>query len=110
MEKLFSYGTLQDEAVQLSTFGRRAEGHRDSLVGYRLTEIPIDNPKHAINGQTHYRNIQFTGSDTDVVEGICLSVNAEEFQQVDNYERDANYERLVVQLRSGVSAWVYLRR
>lgn len=40
-EHLFSYGTLQLEAVQLSTFGRRLAGHADQLPGYRLAMIEI---------------------------------------------------------------------
>lgn len=35
-EKLFSYGTLQQETVQLSTFGRKLQGTADVLIGYHL--------------------------------------------------------------------------
>lgn len=31
---LFSYGTLQDPAVQMANFGRLLEGTADQLVGY----------------------------------------------------------------------------
>ena len=31
---LFSYGTLQLESVQLSSFGRRLEGEPDAMTGY----------------------------------------------------------------------------
>jgi len=34
---LFSYGTLQDPAVQLSTFGRELKGRADSLPGTNRT-------------------------------------------------------------------------
>jgi hypothetical protein len=34
MPLLFSYGTLQEEKVQLSTFGRRLGGQRDELLGF----------------------------------------------------------------------------
>ena len=34
-ELLFSYGTLQIEAVQLSTFGRKLVGTADELPGSR---------------------------------------------------------------------------
>ena len=36
MPNLFSYGTLQYEAVQLSTFGRPLKGVADALPGYRI--------------------------------------------------------------------------
>jgi len=40
-ERLFSYGTLQTETVQLSLFGRRLEGEPDALVGYCLVTIHV---------------------------------------------------------------------
>ncbi|MDE4940393.1 gamma-glutamylcyclotransferase, partial [Francisella tularensis subsp. holarctica] len=33
MELLFSYGTLQQEEVQLTVFGRKLVGQKDSLKG-----------------------------------------------------------------------------
>ena len=41
-ERLFSYGTLRDEAVQLATFGRRLEGEPDAMQGYRLSIILVE--------------------------------------------------------------------
>jgi hypothetical protein len=67
---LFSYGTLQTEAVQLATFGRRLAGQPDALDSYRLTLIPIqDQNVVASSGATHYRNAQFTGNAADCIEG-----------------------------------------
>lgn len=109
MEILFSYGTLQREEVQLTTFGRRLEGKRDFLVGYRLTKIPIqDENIVAANGETHYLNIQFTDNASDLIEGTVFTVDRKELEQADKYEEPADYKRLLVQLRSGVNAWVYL--
>jgi Gamma-glutamyl cyclotransferase, AIG2-like len=109
MESLFSYGTLQDEAVQLSTFGRRLEGHADALVGYRVTTIPIrDQLVLAQSDETHYRNVQFTGSASDFVEGTVFTVAKSELEQADAYEEPADYKRVRVRLRSGMNAWVYL--
>ena len=42
MPLLFSYGTLQEERVQLSTFGRRLRGETDALPGY---EPSLVNPR-----------------------------------------------------------------
>ena len=110
MQNLFSYGTLQLESVQLSTFGRRLESRADALVGYVVTLLPIrDEHVMAALGETHYRNIRFTGSETDVVEGMVLAVKAAELLQADEYEADADYQRVIVGLRSGLEAWVYLR-
>jgi gamma-glutamylcyclotransferase (GGCT)/AIG2-like uncharacterized protein YtfP len=108
-ENLFSYGTLQIEEVQLSTFGRRLEGKSDILAGYRLTLIPIpDQTVVARSGETHYRNIQFTGSATDLIEGTVFTVTEDELEQADVYEEDADYQRVMVQMKSGLNAWVYL--
>lgn len=54
-ESLFSYGTLQLESVQLTTFGRRLTGHADQLPGYRLDLLEIrDAVVVATSGQTHH--------------------------------------------------------
>ncbi len=54
-ERLFSYGTLQLEGVQLSTFGRRLNGHADQLPGYRLGQLEIrDSAVVATSGKTHH--------------------------------------------------------
>lgn len=108
-ENLFSYGTLQSEAVQLATFGRRLKGEPDQLIGYRITMIPISNHKlMATSGATHHRNIQSTGSSLDIVEGSVFLVTRNEIKHADVYERSAAYKRVLVQLASGKTAWVYL--
>jgi hypothetical protein len=48
MENLFSYGTLQQEKVQLDTFGRLLEEKRDVLQEYCISEIKIKD-KSVIN-------------------------------------------------------------
>jgi hypothetical protein len=108
-ENLFSYGTLQEEAVQLATFARRWEGRTDILAGFVVMMIPIkDQNLAAVSENTHYLNIQFTGIESDLVAGTVFRVTGKELEQADAYEATANYERVLVQLRSGVSAWVYL--
>jgi hypothetical protein len=108
-EHLFAYGTLQQEAVQLATFGRRLEGQPDALVGYALQMIRIaDADFVAASGTADHRNLQFTGKTSDVVEGTALLVTKSELEQSDAYE-PAGYNRVLVQLRSGTNAWVYLK-
>jgi gamma-glutamylcyclotransferase (GGCT)/AIG2-like uncharacterized protein YtfP len=105
---LFSYGTLQTEGVQLSTFGRRLEGRPDVLAGYRLAMVEIqDQDFVATSGTAHHRSLQFTGIESDSVEGTVLTMTRKELGQADAYEPDG-YKRVPVQLRSGLSAWVYL--
>jgi len=108
MEYLFTYGTLQLEDVQLSTFGRKLEGRPDALVGYRLVMIKIqDEDFVAKSGTADHRNLQFTGNASDTVEGIVFAVTIEELRQSDAYEPEG-YERVQAQCRSGLSAWIYL--
>jgi hypothetical protein len=57
----FSYGTLQQENVQLSTFGRVLQGEKDDLLGFEQTVLKIDDPQVvATSGtaSTSYRQIQ----------------------------------------------------
>ncbi len=107
-ENLFSYGTLQFEAVQLATFGRRLDGRPDALIGYSLVMIEIEDQDFiAASGTAHHRNLRYTGLPTDIVEGTLLSLTSKELQLADSYE-PAGYERIQVHLRSGSTAWVYI--
>jgi hypothetical protein len=107
-EHLFSYGTLQLEAVQLASFGRRLAGEPDALVGYALTLIPARGQMPAAPaGTTHHRNARYTGIASDVVEGTRFAVTREELERADAYERSADYRRVLVRTRSGIDAWVY---
>ena len=107
-ENLFSYGTLQSEAVQLATFGRKLDGRPDALVGYTVAMIEIEDEDFvAASGTAQHRTLRFTGAPTDIVEGTVLSLTKSELAMADSYE-PAGYERTQVQLRSGSSAWVYI--
>jgi hypothetical protein len=108
-ENLFSYGTLQEEAVQLGNFGRRLAGEPDMLAGYIVTMIPIQDQNLLVTaGETHYRNIKFTGISSDTVGGTVFRVTQKELHLADAYEITADYVRVLVQLMSGMNAWVYL--
>jgi gamma-glutamylcyclotransferase (GGCT)/AIG2-like uncharacterized protein YtfP len=107
-EFLFSYGTLQLEAVQMETFGRRLAGTRDTLPKFAQASREIDDPKVAAAlGQTHYAIARYTGKSTDTIDGTVFAVTAEEVQRADHYEV-AGYKRIAVVLRSGIRAWVYV--
>ncbi|HEU4872996.1 MAG TPA: gamma-glutamylcyclotransferase family protein [Pyrinomonadaceae bacterium] len=110
MEQLFTYGTLQLDDVQLATFGRRLEGRSDVLIGYRLLKITIEDEDFVVkSGTAEHRNLQFTGNSSDFVEGTVFSVTMEELEKSDAYEPEG-YERVLVQLKSGTNAWIYLNR
>ncbi len=109
-ERLFSYGTLQTESVQLSTFGRRLSGSPDALVGYRLRMIKIEDQDFVMtSGAEYHRTLEFTGNSSDFVEGTVFSVTQKELEQADAYEPDG-YKRFEIKLRSGTKAWTYLNK
>ena len=99
MQKLFSYGTLQQENVQLATFGRKLTGSPDVLVGYRLGEIAISDPAVvATSGRTE--------NPADEVPGVIFEITDEELAQADRYEVK-EYARMMATFRSGAQAWIY---
>ena len=109
-ENLFSYGTLQIEAVQVTAFGRKLEGKPDALIGYKVELIPTkDKEFETKSGATQHRNLRYTGAESDLVEGTVFKVPKAELEQADTYE-PWDYQRVQVELRSGVKAWVYLHQ
>lgn len=107
-ENLFSYGTLQMETVQLSTFGRALKGNPDTLPGYRLDLLEItDKGVIASSGLNHHPIIKFTGDQDNTIDGTCFQITKQELLQADAYEV-ADYKRISVQLQSGKQAWVYI--
>jgi hypothetical protein len=107
-ELLFSYGTLQLEAVQLATFGRRLAGAADALPGFAREMLKIEDAAVvATSGQTHHPIVRPTGRDADAVDGMVFAVTPAELLNADRYEVAA-YKRIAVTLRSGKQAWVYV--
>jgi ribosomal protein S10 len=101
---LFSYGTLQDKAVQLANFGRELSGRPDAIVGYTQTLIAIDNPKVvATSGKTHHPVVQPSSNPADEVRGTVFEVTVQELAAADEYEV-SEYKRVLVLLRSGARA------
>jgi len=97
MPLLFSYGTLQQEDVQWSTFGRLLEGQRDELPGFERSE-----------SATGHANVVFSGSADGRVAGTVFEITDAELAAADEYERRAKYSRIAATLASGRQAWVYV--
>lgn len=93
---IFSYGTLQDTAVQKAVFRRELKGSVDILNDYELLSdqvygsYPVVAPKEGV----HTR-------------GYCYRLNPDELKLADAYE-GPGYIREEVTLHSGTRAWVYL--
>lgn len=109
-EKLFSYGTLRYEQVQLKTFGRLLTGNPDKLVGYKLSTVAItDSHVIALSGETVHSILIPTGSSNDTVDGMVFEVSAYEIILADSYEV-SDYKRVSATLHSGSDAWVYISK
>jgi hypothetical protein len=108
MPYLFSYGTLQQEEVQISTFGRKLTGAPDSLVGFVIAEVRIeDSAVIATSGKEIHPIARQTGAFNHRIPDTAYEVTEEERQDSDRYEVDA-YKRVGTVLASGKSAWVYV--
>ncbi|HTE25236.1 gamma-glutamylcyclotransferase family protein [Flavitalea sp.] len=104
---LFSYGTLQDEAVQLSVFNRELPGRKDAIKGYKLSRVEIkDDEVVAISGLTHHL-ILIPGDSSDSIDGIVFEITDEELMRADEYEAE-DYKRVLVPTISGGNVWVYV--
>jgi hypothetical protein len=105
---LFSYGTLQDPAVQVVIFSRELYGRADVLFGYTLRWLDIaDSPVVAPSGQAGYPIVVATNGPADGVPGQVFRLTAAELAAADEYEAD-DYTRVVAPLQSGTTAWVYV--
>jgi gamma-glutamylcyclotransferase (GGCT)/AIG2-like uncharacterized protein YtfP len=106
VQLLFSYGTLQDEKIQLELFGRRLIGANDRLRGFRIGQLQLSTGNEANPDNIQSYPVAIAGDQTDCIEGKTYQLTLEELQRADLYETKA-YSRVKVQLESGISAWVY---
>ena len=107
-ELLFSYGTLRQRDVQLSTFGREIDGRPDAIVGYELHYVTITDPYViATSGSDRHPILKPTERPDAAVEGTVFAISESELVAADEYEVD-DYQPLAVPLRSGDHAWVYV--
>ena len=106
-EYLFSYGTLQNDKVQLEIFGRLLTGAKDILRGYKIASIEIKDEAFLPKGE---QNIQLTlvntVNETNSVEGVVFEISENELLSADTYE-PKEYKRIKVKLESGQKAWAY---
>lgn len=100
MPRLFSYGSLQQPAVQLATFGRMLAGSRDALIGYELQEV-----RH---GDKLLANVIRCDRAESRVSGTAFEVTDAELAAADVYERGDAYTRIQASLASGGEVWVYV--
>src|SRR5918999_288038 len=101
MPLLFSYGTLQHDDVQRSTFGRLLRGEADELLGYHRSSVKIDNAALATAlGRTHHANATFSGDESARVPGSVFEVSDAELTRADEFEAPFSYRRVTALLAS----------
>jgi hypothetical protein len=84
-EFLFSYGTLQLEAVQSATFGRLLGGTPAALQGFEMVSLQIEDPAVVANsGKAQHTMAQYTGRASDVLSGTVFAVTPHEIENAES--------------------------
>jgi len=108
MENLFSYGTLQQEGVQLENYDRILLGTSDILQKFCLEEIEIkDEFVLRKSKKKIHPIIYYTGKKENEIKGKVFKITLDELIKTDNYEVN-DYKRVEVTLKSGMKSWVYI--
>lgn len=106
---LFSYGTLQLEAVQISSFGRLLNGDKDAMPGFRKEMIEITDPDVLEkSGERFHPVVMPSAKPSDNVAGMVFEITESELAAADRYEV-SDYKRIKVVLASGKRAWAYVK-
>ena len=109
-EWLFSYGTLQLESVQKSSFGRVLNGTPDHLCGYSIEQLKIEDKQVLEKSEQQFHPIAIPSEDPNAqVSGVLFEVTQEELQEVDKYEV-SDYKRIKATFNSGKSGWIYVKK
>ena len=103
MEYLFAYGTLKDREIQENIFGRTLTGTADSLTGYAIQKIKIEEEF----GMEEYPIIVPSEDTNQIIEGILYEISELDIEKVDTYE-GRHYKRIEVTLTSNKKAWAYV--
>lgn len=107
-ELLFSYGTLQLEQVQRTSFGRLLVGEEDFLSGWELKSVEIKDPAVLAQSGQQFHPVAIPSTNIeDKIKGVVFSITHAELLMADDYEVD-DYTRIEIVLDSGKQAWVYV--
>jgi len=104
MDTIFTYGSLQSEAIQMKIFGRILKGEREVLLGYSLFSILLEDENQAV---ISYPIISKSDKKEALIEGIVFEITATELEMADAYETE-NYTRIFLSFESGKKGWVYV--
>lgn len=104
---LFSYGTLRQPDVQRTVFGRELPGRPDEIIGYELGEVTITDPQVIATSGSAVHPMLVPNAESPGVPGTVFAISATDLAAADAYEV-SDYKRVLVPLRSGDKAWVYV--
>jgi len=99
MPRLFSYGSLQQPAVQRRILGREPPGSADEIIGFERVLIRRAGKELA--------NVVRNGRADSRVAGTVFEVSDADLVVVDAYEATDSYVRTQAALASGGEAWLY---
>lgn len=99
MPRLFSYGSLQQPAVQRRILGREPPGSADEVIGFERVLIRRAGKELA--------NIVRNGRADSRVAGTVFEISDADLLVVDAYEGTDSYVRMQAVLASGGEAWLY---
>ena len=84
MIHLFSYGTLQQNGVQMSSFGRLLKGAPDALPGWKSEMVEITDPDVlAKSGERFHPIVMPSRNPADEVGGRVFRITPEELAAAD---------------------------
>jgi gamma-glutamylcyclotransferase (GGCT)/AIG2-like uncharacterized protein YtfP len=95
-QNIFVYGTLKLKSVQQKILGRTLSFTKDCLENFEISKKKIEG--------TYPTIIPLKGS---IISGNVIAVDEQELKLLDAYEGSA-YIRIMVVLKTGRTAWVYL--
>ena len=108
MEYLFSYGTLQEERIQLKLYGRLLKGENDTLPGYTIHLVENKNYDEESGFDEKFHRLAVkSNNDEEGITGTLFELSGEEIIRTDEYEPDG-YKRISATLLSGKTCWVYV--
>jgi gamma-glutamylcyclotransferase (GGCT)/AIG2-like uncharacterized protein YtfP len=99
MPRLFSYGSLQQPAVQRRILGREPPGSADEVIGFERVLIARAGKELA--------NVIRNGRADSRVAGTVFEISDADLVVVDAYEATDSYVRTRATLASGGEAWLY---
>ena len=99
-EKIFAYGSLKDPNVQQKVLGKKVSVTPDRLEGCIESDF-----EHVT---TKTRPIILSPFARHGISGVTFAVTTADLQKIDQYQSNF-YHREKVTLKSGDSAWAYVK-